>query len=231
MDEQTLQQPESPLSPGGHYPLADTLMTTAKNDTRQERHDDGVNRGKGGAPPLNRNATRHGLFGAKLPPGCRYISNAVDAFRRQLETEVLTDRDVVGVVDAALIQSSTRHETRAKLIQRYLRQAGDGKVTTTTRATRDGNGASRTTSEGLTVLERVQLLRELSAATDSRDRCIERLKLPEAGKLDPWPFLDPPAALHHASQPIDAADDVSVTPTGQHDTSDPLASGVEGQPA
>ena len=59
-------------------------------------------------------------------------------------------RGRITVVEAALTQSLCRHETRAQLIYRWLREA-------------DGSNA------GLSILDRVQLLRKISAATDRQN--------------------------------------------------------------
>lgn len=113
---------------------------------------------KAGAKVGNVNAQRHGLRSAELPKGCRYIERTADRLRLDLESEVCGRHGSIGTYRAALIQSACRHEKRASLCERWLRLA-------------DGNG------EKLSTLDRASLLREVSNATDSRDKCIERLGL------------------------------------------------------
>jgi len=65
---------------------------------------------------------------------------------------------------ACFINSACRHETRAGLLFRWLRNEG----------------------EAIPLERRITLLREISAATDSRDRAIRALALnaPESGPVD-----------------------------------------------
>lgn len=144
---------------------------------------------KPGGQPGNSNNMRHGLRAGSLPGGARYIERDIRQFRKQVESAVLAQRGEIGVYQAALIQSSCRHEQRARLIHRWLHQAQEKSSSTT--ALRNGNSsASKTTSTGLSILDRVQLLRELSNASDSRDKCLERLKLDADPQTDAWAILD-----------------------------------------
>jgi len=126
--------------------MTDIPATQPTNGTGKKQHSDS----KTGAPRGNSNRTTHGLHGGKLPAGCRYIENNRNALRRQVESEIMDARGRITVVEAALTQSLCRHETRAQLIYRWLREA-------------DGSNA------GLSILDRVQLLREISAATDRQN--------------------------------------------------------------
>lgn len=108
---------------------------------------------KRGAQAGNGNALRHGLRSAKLPAGCKKIEAGAIRLRLDLESEVFECRGSVGVRDAGLIQSALRHERRACLAERWL----------------------RTEADTLSITDRLALLREISNATDSRDKCIERL--------------------------------------------------------
>lgn len=119
-------------------------------------------RPKGGAPQGNRNALRHGLRASKLPAGCKYIEIAVNSFRRQIEDAVSESVAQSGVMQAALVHSACRHERRAQLAERWLRINAD-----------------------LPLNERLGLLKTISDATDSRDRCLERLRL-DVAPVDPW---------------------------------------------
>src|SRR5207247_853743 len=60
-----------------------------------------------------------------------------------------------------------RHERRAQLLERDLR-----------------------TNSELSLTNRMDLLRDVSAATDSRDRCLERLKLNESTEQDFWAVIE-----------------------------------------
>lgn len=106
-----------------------------------------------GAPDGNRNRLRHGLRTSRTPPGCRDIEIDARKLRRNLEDAVLANCGEVAIYQAALINSAVRHEKRARLIERWLSQNAE-----------------------LPLTDRCQLLRELSAATDSRDKCLEKLK-------------------------------------------------------
>jgi hypothetical protein len=79
------------------------------------------------------------------------------ALRRELEGAVTAQGRDVGVYHSALIQSACRHETRAQLLQRYLRESPD-----------------------LTLAERCQLLDGIGRATDARDKCLDRMGLSAA---------------------------------------------------
>jgi hypothetical protein len=144
-----------------------------------------------GAPRGNANHMRHGLSAAKLPKGCEHISNRVGVFRRQLENEVIASHGEIGVYHAALIQSSVRHETRAKLLSRWLRESENEIRTTISKGSANGNGTTPETTvtcTSLGILEKAQLLRDISNASDSRDKCLEKLRLDKAHETA-WPML------------------------------------------
>lgn len=105
--------------------------------------------------PGNFNSMRHGLRAAKLPKGCSWLEGQLKFFRRALEAELAAAGDRGGIYSSALVQSTVRHETRAQLAARWLRIQGDE----------------------LSLADRLQLLATISAATDARDKCLERLKL------------------------------------------------------
>lgn len=156
---------------------------------------------KGGAPAGNRNHLRHGtvsfLMTGRLPPGASYIRRALGRLRVELETAVRNQHGgELSIYHASLVQSALRHEARACLLTRYLRLMGhDRRITTTKGRTSkqrppneqgDSTSGSVETTEvsGGTLADRMALLREISAATDSRDKCLEKLKLNEAGPLN-----------------------------------------------
>ncbi|MDX1968992.1 MAG: hypothetical protein SFV23_17585 [Planctomycetaceae bacterium] len=111
-----------------------------------------------GAPAGNRNARKHGLRGRKLSREERYIANSTTAFQRETESAVIERFGEVDLYRAAVIQSAVRHETRAQLIGRWLRVAEEQ-------------------GEKLTLIDRANLLKQLSDASDARDKCLERIGL------------------------------------------------------
>ena len=109
---------------------------------------------KGGPPAGNKNATRHGLRASNLPPGCSYLEGQLTAFRRYVRTELVARDGATSTYQEAVLQSCVRHETRALLASRWLRKELD-----------------------LRIDQRISLLREISHATDSRDKCLRLLGL------------------------------------------------------
>ena len=110
-------------------------------------------------PPLgNRNAARHGLRAwcsvKRLPPGAGAIRRQLYAERDEIHAAVVSSHGEISLTHAALVQSAIRHSGRASLLERWLR-----------------------VEPGLSVSERIAILKEIGAATDSRDRCLERLDL------------------------------------------------------
>src|ERR1700733_10752198 len=132
------------------------------------------------APRNNQNAIRHGLMAAKLPTGCSYIRKSIRQFRAALEDEVIRRFEEVTTYRAALIQSASRHEQRALLLQRYLREAADAETASHTLHNEAIDGKHTSTVSrptGLSIMDRCQILAQISAATDARDKCLERLGL------------------------------------------------------
>ncbi|RMF22769.1 MAG: hypothetical protein D6760_06770, partial [Deltaproteobacteria bacterium] len=103
--------------------------------------------------------------------------------------------------DAALIQSAVRHERRARLAEQWLRREW----------------------ELLSTADKLAILREASAATDSRDKCIERLALPRPKETDPWDELyrRPPIAAvevgRESESDSDSDDNKPPGPVGSSD--------------
>lgn len=108
--------------------------------------------------PGNRNALtngRHAYFtSGRLPRGASYVSRCIRGMRAALETALMERHGTVSIPHAALVSSATRHEARALLTQRLLREADE-----------------------LPVMDRRQLLADFTAATEARDRCIAALGL------------------------------------------------------
>jgi hypothetical protein len=124
-------------------------------------------RGEGGQPG-NRNAMRHGLRGAGLPQGAEHIGRACNQFRRQLESEVLAARHEISTVDAATINRAFRSERHAALCQWWLTRYGDK----------------------LSPTERLAFSREVVKGSESRDRAISDLRLPQSPTIDPLAALN-----------------------------------------
>uniref|UniRef100_A0A7C2K054 Uncharacterized protein n=1 Tax=Schlesneria paludicola TaxID=360056 RepID=A0A7C2K054_9PLAN len=120
----------------------------------------------GGAPPGNGNGIKTGrrYNVGTLPKDCRSIENVRSKISRQVTEEVIARTGEMSVYSAAVLQSLVRHETRCQLLTRWLRIEGDK----------------------LTVLDRSALLRDISSATDARDKCLERLGLDKSALPAPW---------------------------------------------
>lgn len=141
---------------GRQTPEASTSAEPSTADTPKASN-------KAGAPTNNRNRMRHGLRASQLPENCKFIENALNRLRREIEDTLGT----TSILQAALIQSAMRHEKRALLCERWLRIHGDE----------------------LPLAERLSLLSAASTATDSRDKCLDRLGL-DRRELDPWANLN-----------------------------------------
>jgi hypothetical protein len=118
------------------------------------------------------------------PKGCSHVRRLVGRMRVELENAVQSLCGSVSLYQAALIQSACRHEGRALLLTRWLRTESDG--------ARKQAGDASDKPGGLTVGERLAILKEIGNATDSRDRCIRGLGLVEAPDRDPWAVIDSP---------------------------------------
>jgi hypothetical protein len=140
------------------------------------------------APLGNRNSMLHGTRGAlslgRYPKGCSYIRRIIGMFRMQLETSVQDSHDSIGVYHAALIQSACRHETRALLLNRWLREQPDASLA-----------------------DKLALMRDITNASDSRDKCLEKLGLSKSAKDEnPWTRFRR-EALAEASEPTSTTSD------------------------
>lgn len=108
-----------------------------------------------GGQPGNANRTLHGLRASGLPASATYLEGQLRAFRSYVRGELAARGVDAGILHEALLQSAVRHETRALLAAKWLRD-------------QDGE---------LSLDQRLQLLTTISAATDSRDKCLFRLGL------------------------------------------------------
>ncbi len=128
-----------------------------------------------GAPAGNANARRHGLRCGVLGKGNKDVENVSSKLRLALENAVILRHNEVSILHAAYIQSCTRHEMRAMLLQKWLRTEGPN----------------------IPVLDRAALLKQLSDASDSRDRCLEKLGLGRGDGKPLWAaaFTVPSEAL------------------------------------
>lgn len=151
-------------------------------------------RNKGGAPIGNSNRTKSGKRAwsavKRLPKGSGAIRQQLYCERDEIEIATGRQHGEVSLFHAALIQSAIRHSGRAQLLERWLRVEPD-----------------------LTLNERLAVLKEIGAATDSRDKCLQRLGLDVTRELTPLQALAALPALgastgvlgphdgdHHAQQ-------------------------------
>lgn len=140
-----------------------------------------------------RKRVRHGLRAAKLPEDARYVQNATDQLRRSCEAALCR---TPSVYEAALIQSACRHERRASLCERWLRLAED--------------------AGELDLSTKLQLQRDIGNATDSRDKCLERLGV-NTSPTSPWDTVYLPSP-ETPQERTGAADDKSCDRDGERTT-------------
>lgn len=108
-----------------------------------------------GAPRGNANAVTSGLRASSLPRGAEYVEREIRRFRAVIRQEIIATHGRVSTYDEAVLQSATRHETRALLAARWLRKGG----------------------ETIPLDQRLALLSTISAATEARDRCLRAIRL------------------------------------------------------
>jgi hypothetical protein len=114
----------------------------------------------------NKASLRHGFYAlGALPKGASHVRRLAGQFRAALTRLVRERHGGVDLVQGGLILSATRHEARAGLLQRWLRDEGDS----------------------LPLADRLGLVREIGVATDARDRAVKALGLDEAPS-GLWPF-------------------------------------------
>src|SRR5436190_1398230 len=99
-------------------------------------------------------ATTHSVYtflAGKLPTGCGYIKRALAGLRVTLTTDTQNRHGSVSVGQAGLVSAACRHEGRALLLSKWLREAE------------------------LPLSERASILGQICDATDSRDKAIAKL--------------------------------------------------------
>lgn len=116
----------------------------------------------------NRNALRHGLQGGQLPKDAKYIEVKLNAFRRNVEDQVLSKKGEISLDDAAAIQTALRWERHGQLAQRWLRLEG----------------------ESMKPADRLQFSREIARASTERDKAIKALSLGKDAVADGWDAID-----------------------------------------
>jgi hypothetical protein len=160
-----------------------------------------------GAPAGNMNHVTTGLYAlavsGRIPlqvKGGHNIRRAVRRMRKELiaEIQAVHGREA-SLYEHALIHSATRHEARARLLEALL--AGD--------------------AAPVLVGERLAVLKEIGAATDSRDKAIKSLGINIAGReRKPWELIHSvPVAQPASPQTQTSPSDVPVmldsnTPAG-----------------
>lgn len=147
----------------------------------------------------NKNAMRHGKYAflaqGRAPDGCGYVFKLIGQFRRHLETEIATKHGEISTYHGALVQTICRHEGRAQLLTRWLREAKDP-----------------------TLADKLAVLREIGNASDNRDKAMRALGLDRSAAAHARDRLDAAIdALYAEPDPADLADDqtAAATPAGQ----------------
>lgn len=111
--------------------------------------------GRSGPSTGNTNAQRHGMRGGKLPKGCQYIENRVNALRRQVEAALIEVKGEINIVDAAAVNSILKWERHGLLAAHWLRHE----------------------AEKLSASDRLRFSEAIAKASDSRDKAIRSLEL------------------------------------------------------
>ena len=150
------------------------------------------------APAHNGNAAKHFVYAflttGKLPPKCDYLRRQLGDFRRELDRLVFEQHGEVSIFHAARIPTCIRHEGRAQRLQKWLRDAPEIETTTAAISTIDGkktDTAEIRRTKGLTVSERIAVLKEIGVASESRDKALGDLglRVPSIGE---WVRLTAP---------------------------------------
>jgi hypothetical protein len=95
------------------------------------------------------------MRGGKLPKGCQYIENRVNALRRQVEAALIDAKGEIGIVDAAAVNSVLKWERHGLLAAHWLRHEADK----------------------LSASDRLRFSEAIAKASDNRDRNIRSLGL------------------------------------------------------
>jgi hypothetical protein len=127
------------------------------------------------------------LTTGRWPKGCSYVAKVMRAMRRELEELVTRQQAKVPPSAPFLIQSACRHEGRALLLQRKLREQ----------------------AETLSVDQYVSLLDGISRATTARDGCLKGLGLDKVpGPIDAWDAYYQSAGNGHQGAPAAPGSDI-----------------------
>jgi len=153
----------------------------------------------------NQNAMRHGLRASTLPKGCSYIDAQVRIFRTVVRGLLEDKHGELALYHEAVLQSAVRHEQRALLAARWLRNE----------------------CESLDVDKRLSLLNTITNASDNRDKCLQRLGLDKTADIDPWDSLHnatiPQTAPESTESPQNAPQPEAATETPDTASTSPAA--------
>lgn len=134
--------------------MPDTPKSEPRFGKHQPKHYCGKP-GRSGPAKGNANALRHGLRGGKLPKGCQYIENRVNALRRQVEAALIDLKGEISIVDAAAVNSILKWERHGLLAAHWLRHE----------------------AEKLSAADRLRFSEAIAKASDARDKNIKALGL------------------------------------------------------
>jgi len=139
----------------------------------------------------NRNAVKHGLRSfekGRWPAGSSYAPRITNRIGEGLRAELVRIHGATTIFSEALISTVRTHEARALLIERLLRR----------------------NKKKLSVMEQAELLRQIGAARDARDKTLEKMGLrirpDDTNDIWDFPALPGPAA-DDAVEPPDAEPD------------------------
>ena len=114
----------------------------------------------------NKARMSHGVYSflalGRAPAGCGYVFRMIGQFKRAVEADVAERYGEISIYHAALIQTACRHEGRAQLLTRKLRQC----------------------EAELSHADQLATLKEIGNASDSRDKCLKLLGLDDAGRRE-----------------------------------------------
>lgn len=164
-------------------------MDEPKTDGRKDNSGTPGNRGNTRPKTGNRNALQHGVHSflaiGRMPRGASYVRRLLGKYQRSLRRAVEANGDAVSLYQAGLITSAIRHEGRALLLTRWLRD-----------------------KESMKDQDKLAYAREIGAATDARDRCVKQLELDR--KRDS--FADTYEAYLRGGRTIDVPDPEAAPP-------------------
>jgi hypothetical protein len=127
------------------------------------------------------------MAGGKLPKGCEYIENRVNALRRQVEAALMELKGEVSIVDAAAVNSILKWERHGLLAAHWLRKEADK----------------------LSAADRLRFSEAIAKASDARDKNIRALGLDRDAADDVLNTLYAPPALPPPSANGEKSDDAT----------------------